>query len=105
MMSKFHVHDVTGVNILIQGPLNQILWFITRQLSDPVSRTYKSIFSKNIQISLLPLKISNTQYTPFLKLNIKQIPRIKENEFQIEACTKHEHVAKHLHFRYGTGRK
>lgn len=62
-------------------------------------------FSKNIQISLLPLKISNTQYTPFLKLNIKQIPRIKENEFQIEACTKHEHVAKHLHFRYGTGRK
>lgn len=44
MMSKFHVHDVTGVNILIQGPLNQILWFITRQLSDPVSRTYKSIF-------------------------------------------------------------
>lgn len=65
MMSKFHVHDVTGVNILIQGPLNQILWFITRQLSDPVSRTYKSIFSKNIQISQLPLKSSNTQYTPF----------------------------------------
>lgn len=67
MMSKFHVHNVTGVNILIQGPLNQILWFITRQLSDPVSRTYKSIFLIyiNNQFSQLPLKISNTQYTPF----------------------------------------
>lgn len=48
MMSKFHVHDVTGVNILIQGPLNQILWFITRQLSDPVSRTYKIYFLAKI---------------------------------------------------------
>lgn len=56
MMSKFHVHDVTGMDVLIQGPLNQILWFITRQLSDPVSRTYKSIFSKIFKFQKYYLK-------------------------------------------------
>lgn len=69
MMSKFHVHDVTGVNILIQGPLNQILWFITRQLSDPVSRTYKSIFLQ--KYSNFAITIKNFKHTIYTFLKIK----------------------------------